>query len=429
MQKFMDILESKLMPIGIKLGNNRYLKAINKSFMIILPLTIFGSMFTLVSSFPVTAWTDWLTKTGLATWLALPSKLTIDLISLYTVVALGYAFTKEEGYNGFAGGLTALVSFIIVTPLLQITTNQDVVVTALGFDWLGARGLFVAMIVGCVSSLLFIFFNKKGLTIKMPEGVPPMVTESFSSLIPMFLVGTIFLVIAYLFSLTSYGSLHSLIYTFVATPLQMVGGSFAGMIIFTLALHVLWFFGLHGGNIVNSISNPLLLPLALENLAVYQAGGTPQYIYTTAFKNTYQFGGAGMTISLCVLMIFIAKSERFKALGKLALPANIFYINEPVTFGTPLVLNTTLIIPFVLAPLITQIIAYGLTVIGVLPVLIGYQIPWTMPPIISGFIQGGWRVAVYQVFSLVLTFAIYYPFFKVADKQACLEEDAIKAEE
>lgn len=426
MQKFMAILESKLMPIGVKLGNNRYLKAINKSFMLILPLTIFGSMFTLISSFPITAWTDWLAQTGLATWLALPSKLTIDLISIYTVVSLGYAFTKDEGYDGFAGGLTALASFIIVTPLLQITTNQDTVVTAVGFDWLGARGLFVAMFVGCISSLLFIFFNKRGWTIKMPEGVPPMVTQSFSSLIPMFLVGTIFLVVAYLFSLTSYGSLHSLIYTFIAAPLQKVGGSFGGMIVFTLALHVLWFFGLHGGNIVNSISNPFLMPLALENLAVYQAGGIPEHIYTTAFKNTYQFGGAGMTISLCILMIFIAKSERFKTLGKLALPANIFYINEPVTFGTPLVLNTTLVIPFVLSPLIIQVLAYGLTVIGVLPVLIGYQIPWSMPPIISGFIQGGWRVALYQVFSIVLTFAIYYPFFKVCDKQACLEEAELK---
>lgn len=427
MQKFMNILESKLMPIGVKLGNNRYLKAINKSFMLILPLTIFGSIFTLISSFPITAWTQWLTDTGLATWLALPSKLTIDMISIYTVVSLGYVFTKEEGYNGFAGGLTALVSFVIVTPLLQITTHQDKVITAIGFDWLGARGLFVAMFIGCVSSLLFIFFNKKGWTIKMPEGVPPMVTQSFSSLIPMFLVGTIFLIVAYIFSLTSYGSLHSLIYTFIAAPLQKVGGSFGGMIVFTLALHVLWFFGLHGGNIVNSISNPFLMPLALENLAAYQAGGTPEYIYTAAFKNTYQFGGAGMTISLCILMIFIAKSERFKTLGKLALPANIFYINEPVTFGTPLVLNTTLVIPFVLAPLIIQVLAYGLTVIGVLPVLIGYQIPWSMPPIISGFIQGGWRVALYQVFSLVLTFAIYYPFFKVCDKQACLEEEEIKA--
>lgn len=429
MQKFMEVLESKLMPIGVKLGDNRYLKAINKSFMLILPLTIFGSIFTLISSFPITAWTQWLTDTGLATWLALPSKLTIDMISIYTVVSLGYVFTKEEGYNGFAGGLTALVSFVIVTPLLQITTHQDKVITAIGFDWLGARGLFVAMFIGCVSSLLFIFFNKKGWTIKMPEGVPPMVTQSFSSLIPMFLVGTIFLIVAYIFSLTSYGSLHSLIYTFIAAPLQKVGGSFGGMIVFTLALHVLWFFGLHGGNIVNSISNPFLMPLALENLAAYQAGGTPEYIYTAAFKNTYQFGGAGMTISLCILMIFIAKSERFKTLGKLALPANIFYINEPVTFGTPLVLNTTLVIPFVLAPLIIQVLAYGLTVIGVLPVLIGYQIPWSMPPIISGFIQGGWRVALYQVFSLVLTFAIYYPFFKVCDKQACLEEEEIKAVE
>lgn len=425
MQKFMDVLESKLMPIGIKLGNNRYLKAINKSFMIILPLTIFGSIFTLISSFPITAWTNWLTETGLASWLALPSKFTIDLISLYTVVSLGYAFTSEEGYDGFAGGLTALVSFMIVTPLLQITTNQDKIVTALGFDWLGSRGLFVAMIVGCVSSLLFIFFNKKGWIIKMPEGVPPMVEKSFSSLIPMFLVGTIFLVIAYLFSLTSYGSLHSLIYTFIASPLQKVGGSFGGMIVFTLALHILWFFGIHGGNIVNSISNTFLLPLALENLAVYQAGGTPEFIYTTAFKNTYQFGGAGMTISLCILMIFVAKSQRYKALGKLALPANIFYINEPIIFGTPMVLNPTLIIPFVLAPLITQVLAYGLTVVGVLPVLIGYQIPWSMPPIISGIIQGGWQVALYQGFSLVLTFAIYYPFFKIVDKQACLEEAAL----
>lgn len=422
MKKFMDILESKLMPLGVKLGNNKYLKAINKSFMIILPLTIFGSMFTLISSFPITAWTDWLAKTGLSTWLSLPSKLTVDLISLYTVVALGYAFTNQEGYDGFSGGLAALVSFIIVTPLANITTAEETVVTALAFDWFGARGLFVAMLVGILSSMLFCFFNKKGWTIKMPEGVPPMVTQSFSSLIPIFLVGTIFLVVSYLFSLTSFGNLHSLIYTFIATPLQKVGGSFGGMVVFTLALHVLWFFGLHGGNIVNSISNPFLLPLALENLAVYQAGGAPTHIYTTAFKNTYQFGGSGMTIALCILMIWFSKSERYKSLGKLAMPANLFYINEPVVFGTPLVLNTTLIIPFVLAPLVTQVLAYGLTVIGVLPVLIGYQIPWSMPPIISGFIQGGWRVAAYQVFSIVLTFAIYYPFFKIIDKQAYKEE-------
>ena len=94
-----------------------------------------------------------------------------------------------------------------------------------------------------------------------------------------------------------------------------------------------------------------------------------------------------------------------------------------------MVLNPTMIIPFILAPLVTQILAYGLTVVGVLPVLIGYQIPWSMPPVISGFIQGGWQVALYQVFSLFLTFIIYYPFFKVIDKQACLEENAIKTEE
>lgn len=422
MGKFMEVLESRLLPIGTKLAENRYLKAINKGFMIILPLTIFGSIFTLISSFPITSWTTWLTDTGLMTWLSLPSKLTVDLIALYTVAAIAYAFTRQEGYDGFAAAIASLVSFFIVTPLAHIATKDDKVITAISMEWLGAKGLFVAMLVAIVASLLFVYFTKKGWVIKMPEGVPPMVSQSFSSLIPIFLIGTIFLIIAYIFSLTSFGSVHSLIYTFIAMPLQSVGGSFGGMVVFTIALHILWFFGIHGGNVVNSITNPILIPLALDNLANYQAGVAPTNIYTSAFKSTYQFGGSGMTIALVLLMIFFAKSDRFKALGKLALPANIFYINEPVVFGAPIVLNTTLIIPFVLAPLVTQVLAYVLTAVGILPVLIGYQIPWTMPPIVSGFIQGGWQVALYQAFSIVLTFAIYYPFFKIIDKQACLEE-------
>ncbi len=425
MNKFMSVLETKLLPIGAKLAENKYLKAINKGFMIILPLTIFGSIFTLITSFPITSWTTWLANSGLSPWLSLPSKLTIDLIALYTVVAIGYSFTKDQGYDGFAGGLTSLVSFMIVTPLAQIVTNEDKIVTAISMDWLGAKGLFVAMIVSIVASSLFILFTKKGWVIKMPEGVPPMVSKSFSSLIPIVVIGTIFLLVAYLFSLTSFGSFHSLIYIVIATPLQAVGGSFWGMIIFTICLHLLWFFGIHGGNVVNSIANPLLLPLALENLANFQAGVAPTHIYSTAFKNTYNFGGAGMTISLCVLMIFFARSQRYKTLGKLAFPANLFYINEPIVFGTPLVLNTTMIIPFVMAPLIVSILAYGLTAIGILPVLIGYQIPWTMPPVISGFIQGGWQVALFQVFSIFLTFAIYLPFFRIIDKQATLEESEI----
>lgn len=422
MQKIMDFLESKLMPIGIKLGENKYLKAINQGFMFIMPLTIFGSLFSLAANFPVTAWTNWLAETGLSTWFGLPSKLTIDLISLYTVVSLGYVFTKNEGHNAFAGALTSLMSFIMLTPLLNVTNADGATVTGLAFDWFGAKGLFVAMFVGCLVPTLYIFIINKGWTIKLPAGVPPMVSNSFSSLIPMCIVGVLSIVFAYLFHLTSFGSIHQLIYTYVSMPLQAVGGSFWGMIVFTLALHIFWFFGLHGGNITNSIANPILLPLALENLAAYEAGGVPTHIYSTAFKNTYQFGGAGMTISLCILMIFVAKSQQYKSLGKLALPANIFYINEPVTFGTPLVLNTTLVIPFILAPLVVQVLAYFLTSVGILPVLIGYQIPWTMPPIVSGFIQGGLPVALYQVFSIFLVCAIYYPFFKILDKQAYTKE-------
>lgn len=428
MSKFMDFMEERLLPIAGKLSANKYLQGINKGFMIILPLTIFGSLFTLLANFPVPGWTDLMAELGLTSWLNIPSKLTVDMISIYTTIAIAYSFTKQEGHNGIAGGFGALLSFLILTPLVTFATGETTSITTLDISWFGAKGLFVAMLVGLLVAKLFIILTEKGLVIKLPDGVPPMVSQSFSSLVPIFIIGTLMLVIAYIFGQTSFGSVHSLVYTFVATPLQSVGGSFGGMIVFTIALHLLWFFGIHGGNVVNSIANPLLLPLALENLAAFQAGQTPVNIYSSAFKNTYQFGGGGMTISLCILMIFVAKSQRYKALGKLALPANVFYINEPIIFGTPIVLNTTMLIPFILAPLTTAILAYVLTAIGVLPVLIGYQIPWTMPPIVSGFIQGGWQVALYQVFSIGLTFAIYYPFFKAIDKQAIIEEDELAKE-
>ena len=229
MNGFMTKIEDFLLPIGMKLSENKFLRAINTGFMIILPLTIFGSIFTLISSFPITAWTNFLSETGLASWLSLPSKLTVDLIALYTVVAIGYAYTKQAGHDGIAGGTAALVNFMIVTPLAQIISKDDTIVTAISLDWLGAKGLFVAMIVGLLTGVLFVYMTNKGWIIKMPEGVPAMVTKSFSALIPMFLIGTLFFVIAYVFGLTSFGSIHSLIYTFIAMPLQKVGGSFGGM--------------------------------------------------------------------------------------------------------------------------------------------------------------------------------------------------------
>ena len=123
-------------------------------------------------------------------------------------------------------------------------------------------------------------------------------------------------------------------------------------------------------------------------------------------------------MGLIILMTFFAKSKQYRTLGKLSIIPDIFSIAEPAIFGTPIVLNLVLIIPFVLIPTISIFAAFFLTKVGILPILNGVQLPWSIPVVLQGFLLGGWRVALYQVVLLVFSVIAYYPFFKVLDKKA-----------
>lgn len=112
--------------------------------------------------------------------------------------------------------------------------------------------------------------------------------------------------------------------------------------------------------------------------------------------------GAGIVIGLVIYITFFAKSESLRSLGKLSIVPNIFNINEPIIFGTPIVLNIYLLVPFVLVPLIIGISSYLLMYFGILPLFSGVMVPWTTPPIISGFLIGGWKVALWQLVMITI---------------------------
>ena len=181
-------------------------------------------------------------------------------------------------------------------------------------------------------------------------------------------------------------------------------------------------FGIHGGLVMYSVAVPLWLSMDYANLAAYNAGDPLPYILGYAFGMLFfQFSGTGNTIGLNLLMLK-AKSKRYRTLGKLALPAGICGVNEPIIFGTPIVLNPMLAIPFILNPLISGTLAYLLTIIGILPRLNGIFM-FGIPFGISGFLAGGWRVAAFQLLILIpLSIISYYPFFKKMDAVAYSEE-------
>lgn len=437
MQKFLNWLEKVLTPLAKVIGENKYLVAIRDGFLLSTPLLIVGSVFLLIANFPLPQWNEWMSALLGDNWeamMSVPASASFDVMTILAVVGIAYSLGKQFHVGAMQSGIIALVSFFILTPYQTLFTPEGSTtvyeVTSLPLKWMGSSGLFLGMIVALISTRLFVAMVRKGWTIKMPDGVPPTVVKSFEALIPSFVVVTMMFLVNWLVSLTSYGNLQDVIFTFLQTPLLSLGNTLGAMIIAYLFLHFFWFFGINGSSVVGAVFNPVLRALSVENLQAFKDGHEIPNIITGQFQDMFAtFGGAGSTLSLIVVMVLFCKSQRIKKLSQLSLIPGIFGINEPVIFGLPIVLNPILLVPFALVPTINIIIAYFSMNIGLVPYTNGIQLPWTTPPIISGFLVSGWQGAVLQGLLFVLGMAIYYPFIKVMDVQYLREEVKTREEE
>jgi PTS system cellobiose-specific IIC component len=289
-------------------------------------------------------------------------------------------------------------------------------------NWLGAQGVFSALIVGLVSARLYLAIKHRGWTIKMPAGVPPMVTKTFEALIPTILIGLLFALVDLSFSLTSFGSMHQFVYSIIQEPLKGVGGSIAAMILLSLLQQVLWFFGIHGTNVIMPLVTPLWLAMDVENLNAVQAGLTPPNIVGLAFFNIITWSGLGLGL---VLLMLRAKSKQYRQVGKISVVPALFGITEPVIFGTPLVLNFDLAFPFITNNTIALILAYVLTKLGIVAKFIGVQAIFGLPLGFHAAVEGSISIILLQLFiQLVLSPVLWYPWFKRLDLRTYREEQA-----
>jgi PTS system cellobiose-specific IIC component len=253
----------------------------------------------------------------------------------------------------------------------------------------------------------------------MPDSVPSNVARSFTALIPAFFVIVIFDLIRIGFSFTAYDTAQAFIFQILQTPLTALGSSLPATIVVLLFEGLLWSFGIHGSNIVGAVMQPIWLSLTADNAAAFSAHeALPHIVNYQFYSNFIKVGGAGGTLGLAILCVFVAKSAQFKTLGKLAIAPGIFNINEPLIFGIPIVLNPVMMIPFIITPVVLAIVAYFAMATGLVDFTNGTNLPWTTPPIVSGFLLNGWRGALLQVVQIGLSMAIYFPFFKLEDNKA-----------
>jgi len=426
MNQTFEKLSKILVPIAGKLNNSRYLQVLRDAFMLAFPLTIFGSIAVVIANLPFLD--KVMSESSLNTLreiLNVAPNATMGVMTIFVVFGIGYYLSKSYEVEGIFGGAIALASFFILTPFVLNVEGKEAVQGVIPLDRLGAKGMFLGMITAFVAAEIYRKVIQKNITIKMPAGVPPAVAKSFAALIPAVVTLTVFLVINIIVTQLFNTNMHDVIYNAVQAPLVGLGSGIIPTLIAIFVTQILWFFGLHGQIIINSVMDPIWNTLSLENLNAYTKTGEVPHVISKQFMEVYTvgMGGTGMTLAVIFAMLFFMKSKQMKQVAKLGIGPGIFNVNEPIIFGLPVVMNPLIIVPWIIAPMVVTFVTYLAMSSGLVPPPTGVAVPWTVPIFINGImatnsLAGG----ILQLVNFAIVLIIWFPFLKFIDRMNLQKE-------
>lgn len=368
--------ERIMMPIAGKISSNKYLLAMRDSFSMLLPFIIVGSFFGIIEWVVLDPWGTIMGENGLNLGKSLSGGLTGDAykvsafvgtmqalqglcnnvvtvgfgcFSFLLVAAFAYRLGGIWGGDKFATALTAMGSFIIITPQ-QVLGKAGDKIGGFSLDYFGNKGVLTAIIVATVAAWLFVKLSKnEKIRIKMPDTVPPAVSQSFAVLVPVLLTLSVFTIFATILQQGNFmgkAALNDLIYAIIQAPLMGFSQGIGFSILYQLIVWFFWWFGIHGHNVTAAIQNMVYMPAQLAN----QAGDA-----TYVFSNGFFEAGLMHVMGLVIAIFLFSKKDSWRAVAKLGAPAMLFNIQEPIAFGLPIVLNPILLVPYIVAPLANTI--------------------------------------------------------------------------
>ncbi len=433
MDKFITWSEKHLVPIAGKIGSQRHLVSIRDAFIAMLPLTLAGSFAVLLNVFlrdiptslaeaypsmefigSIPDKAAWMIAINGQVWWA-----TIAMMALVFSFTLAYNLGKNSGVDGLPAGVVGLMIFIATTPQVWVDT-PEVAGGVLSTPYLGSTGLFTAMFFILIFMEFYAWIIKKNIVIKMPDSVPPAVSKAFVAVIPGVIAVYGSAIVADVITRLVSMPVNDWIAVTIQNPLISLSQGYPAVLLITLLTQILWFFGLHGMNILAPVYETIWTTAQNVNIDAVANGLDPVYMWSRASFDIYgMIGGSGMTIGLVVSMFIFGKREDTRTIAKIGLAPGIFNINEPMVFGVPLVLNPIYLIPWIIVPVITITIGYFATVIGFAgPVIAGP--PWVTPGILSALIATGGSIgaAITAAICLVVAIVIWAPFVILAEKDA-----------
>ncbi|HEL1911617.1 TPA: PTS lactose transporter subunit IIBC [Streptococcus suis] len=426
MNKLIEFIE-KGKPFFEKISRNPYLRAIRDGFIAAMPVILFSSIFLLVAFVPNIFGFTWSDEAVAA--IMKPYGYTMGIVAVLvagtTAKSLTDAFNRQLPKTNQINFISTMIASISGFLLLA----SDGIEGGFANGYMGTKGLLTAFLAAFITVNIYKVCVKNNVTIRMPDEVPPNVSQAFKDVIPYAL--SIF--VLYGIDLVTRQFLGTNVAEAILKlfePLFTAADGYVGITIIFGAYALFWFVGIHGPSIVEPAIAAITYANIETNFQLLQAGQHADKILTSGTQMfIVTMGGTGATLVVPFMFMWLTKSKRNKAIGRASVVPTFFGVNEPILFGAPLVLNPVFFVPFILAP-IANVWIFKFFVDTLKMNSFSVNLPWTTPGplgIVMGtnFAPLAFALAILLV---VVDVLIYYPFLKVYDEQILAEEQSRKVE-
>jgi len=409
--------------IDASMGKSPILRAIRSGLTYMIPLLMIGSFALIALSLPIPAYQSIMRSLFGSQWgnifLGIRDG-TFNIFSLLMVVCISYSYTVESQdryspLNPIITSSIALCSFMVMSGISR---------EGFAIANFGVIGVFLAMLIALTSSMLFMklssykFLRMKVLTHGASASYSYAISAIFPAAITVAIFSIINQVVTYFFSISD---MQNFLSDFFIGLFVKMGSTALTGILFMLMVHLFWFFGMHGSNMLEPVAQQVFATALEKNQALIQAGRVPTEIYTKTFFDTFVLmGGCGATLCLVAAIFIWGRHKNQRRLAKMSFLPVFFNINELMIFGMPIVLNPIFIIPFLMVPVIVTIVSYLAMRFGLIPYTKNL-VEWTTPIFLSGYVAtGSIRGSILQLVNLVIGTLCYVPFIKLSEGIAAI---------
>ena len=425
MNKLIAFIE-KGKPFFEKLSRNIYLRAIRDGFIAGMPVILFSSIFILIAFVPNSWGFKW--SDEVVAFLMKPYSYSMGILALLVAGTTAKSLTDSVNRSMEKTNQINYMSTLLAAIVGLLMLAADPIAGGFATDFLGTKGLLSAFLAAFVTVAIYKVCVKNNVTIRMPDEVPPNISQVFKDVIPF----TLSVVSLYILDLLARHFVGSSVAESIGkffAPLFSAADGYLGITIIFGAFAFFWFVGIHGPSIVEPAIAAITYANAEVNLNLLQQGMHADKILTSGTQMfIVTMGGTGATLVVPFMFMWLTKSKRNRAIGRASVVPTFFGVNEPILFGAPLVLNPIFFIPFIFAPIANVwIFKFFIETLGMNSFTA--NLPWTTPAPLGLVLGTNFQVLSFILAALliVVDVIIYYPFLKVYDEQILEEERSGKS--